>query len=54
MHTGKGKVFIGDAWHDISAGTTIFVPPNVDHQFKNTSEDVMTFICVIPAGAPEL
>ncbi len=54
VHAGQGRVFIEDGWHDISAGSTIFVPPNVDHQFKNTSDDTMTFICVIPAGAPEL
>ena len=29
-------------------GYVLFVPPNQLHQFKNTGEDILRFICVVP------
>lgn len=54
VHKGAGEVFIEDKWHPVSKGSAIFVPPNVEHQFRNASDEIFTFICLIPAGAPEL
>lgn len=54
VHAGNGEVFIEDKWYPISAGSAIFVPANIEHQFRNTSDKIFTFICLIPAGAPEL
>jgi len=54
IHAGSGEVLIEDKWHPVSAGSAIFVPANIEHQFRNTSEKIFTFICLIPSGAPEL
>jgi len=51
---GKGKVFIEDKWYQVSTGSAIFIPPNIEHQFKNTSDTRFDFLCLIPSGAPEL
>jgi quercetin dioxygenase-like cupin family protein len=51
---GKGEALVGDQWHVISPGTVIFVPPNVDHQIKNTSDGHLAFLCLIPSTAPEM
>ncbi len=54
VHAGLGEVFIEDKWHPVSEGSAIFVPANIEHQFRNTSDETFTFICLIPSGAPEL
>ncbi len=54
VHTGEGKVFIENKWHPVSTGSAIFIPANIEHQFKNTSDELFTFVCLIPSGAPEL
>ncbi|MCP4673781.1 MAG: cupin domain-containing protein [Desulfobacula sp.] len=51
---GKGEVFIEDKWHPALKGSAIFIPPNIEHQFKNNSDTRFDFLCLIPSGAPEL
>ncbi|GAB6148000.1 cupin domain-containing protein [Stetteria hydrogenophila] len=45
---GGGEVRIGGRWHRVEAGHAIFIPPNVEHEYK-ASESGLKFICVIPA-----
>ena len=54
VHQGNGEVFMDNKWHSLSPGSAIFVPPNVEHQFRNNSEQVFTFVCLVPPAAPEL
>jgi quercetin dioxygenase-like cupin family protein len=54
VHTGQGEVFIKDQWYPLAPGSAIFVPANVEHQFRNTSDELFTFVCLVPSGAPEL
>ncbi|MBT7261277.1 MAG: cupin domain-containing protein [Desulfobacula sp.] len=54
VQAGKGEVFIENKWHPVSAGSAIFVPANIVHQFRNISEQAFIFVCLIPSGAPEL
>ncbi len=49
-----GKVFIGETWHELKPDTAIFVPPNVEHQFRNNSDEVFSFLCLVPSVAPEM
>lgn len=44
--TGEGEVLA-------TAGSYVYVPANVEHQFKNNTDEVLEFICVIPAYAGE-
>lgn len=54
VHAGAGEVFIQDDWHPLSAGSVVFVPANMEHQIRNTADQNLTFVCLIPSGAPEL
>ena len=54
IHEGEGSVFTEDGWRPVKKGDAVFIPPNEEHQIKNTSEKPLSFICLIPAGPPEL
>ncbi len=54
VHSGEGEVFIKDTWHPLTKGTAVFVPKDVEHQFRNTADNPFVFLCLIPSGAPEL
>jgi len=45
---GSGLVMEGDTEHPLSPGTAVFVPPNVEHQFRNTGAGALKFLCLIP------
>jgi quercetin dioxygenase-like cupin family protein len=53
---GKGRVLLGDQWHDIAAGDSVFTDTNEIHQFETVGDQLLGFICVIPTWAehPEL
>ena len=46
---GSGEVLLGDEIHDISQGDIIHIPPDALHQLRNTGQEVLGFLCVIPA-----
>lgn len=48
---GEGVVVEGDQQHPIKAGDTILVSPNDVHQFRNTGDDKLKFLCLIPNSA---
>ena len=54
VHSGTGEVLIEDKWYPVSEGSAIFVPANIEHQFKNTSDKTLIFVCLTPSRAPEL
>lgn len=54
IHKGKGAFFNNGAWTDVNPGTTVFIPGNELHQIKNTGEDTLAVVCLIPKGVPEL
>ncbi|SHE44978.1 Cupin domain-containing protein [Desulfacinum infernum DSM 9756] len=54
IHEGEGAVLKEGNWVPVRAGDAVFIPPNEDHQIKNTSEAPLRFICLIPSGPPEL
>jgi quercetin dioxygenase-like cupin family protein len=54
VHNGTGEVFMDGKWRLLSPGSAVFVPANMEHQFRNTADSTFTFVCLIPSGAPEL
>ncbi len=53
---GKGKVVGKDAdglpyEKTLIPGIAVFIPGNEEHQWLNTSEDDLGFVCVVPKGA---
>ncbi len=45
---GEGVVVGPDGEHPISPGTVVLVNGNEKHQFRNTGDRVLRFICLIP------
>jgi quercetin dioxygenase-like cupin family protein len=54
VYSGKGAVFNNGEWLNVESGYSIFIPRNESHQLKNTGDDPFIFVCLIPAGPPEL
>jgi len=46
--SGQGVLNTGRAETPICHGSTVFVPGGERHQFRNTGEGVLRFICVVP------
>lgn len=47
--SGKGVARSAQGDRPLKTGDVIFVPPDEMHQFRNTGDEPMSFICVIPA-----
>lgn len=45
---GNGLVYEGDTAHPLKAGDVAFVKPNEIHQFRNTGDQPLQFLCMIP------
>ncbi|MCA9218630.1 MAG: cupin domain-containing protein, partial [Planctomycetales bacterium] len=48
---GTGEVWEGDTAHPLKQGDVIFVKPNEVHQFRNTGDTPIKFLCLIPNSA---
>jgi quercetin dioxygenase-like cupin family protein len=46
--SGQGTVKTDQGDRPISHGSTVFVPGGDLHQFRNTGDDVLRFICLVP------
>lgn len=46
---GNGCVMRRGVEVPIAQGHVIFIPPDEEHQFKNTSGGTLEFICVVPS-----
>ena len=49
---GTGSVLLGEEWHAIGEGDSVFVPGDLTHQFEAGPDGPLTFICVITSGIP--
>ncbi len=45
---GEGLVYGGGEKKKFKPGDFIFIPPNEEHQFKNTGTKTVKFLCLIP------
>lgn len=45
---GQGTLFLNGVENVIKAGAYAYVPGNELHQFQNTSDTVLKFICIVP------
>ena len=48
---GRGEILDGDQPRPLAAGDVVFVAPNDVHQFRNTGEEPIRFLCLIPNSA---
>lgn len=54
IHSGVGEIFGNGRWNPVQAGSVVFMPPDEEHQVRNTGSEKLIFACVIPSGVPEL
>ena len=54
VHSGSGEIFTDDRWHAVTAGDAVFIPGQTEHQLRNPGSEPLVFVCLVPAGAPEL
>lgn len=45
---GEGTVLGGQDERKFRAGDAVFVPPNELHQFRNTTNKTLKFLCLVP------
>ncbi len=48
--SGTGVVWTPEREELLRPGHVVYIPPDVEHQFRNTGDDVLRFICVVPVG----
>ena len=51
---GGGVVVEGDVEHRLSSGDVVYVAPGDVHQFRNTGDRPLKFLCLIPNSATGL
>lgn len=54
FHAGEGEVYHDGQWTRVAPGDAVFVPGDQEHQIRNAGDSALTFICLVPAGAPEI
>lgn len=50
---GQGVVCEAEAEHALCAGAVIYVQPDEIHQFRNTGDQPLRFLCLIPHTAAQ-
>lgn len=48
--SGNGEVMYEGAAYPVSAGDVVFLPPGARHQYRNTGEKPLVFLCGIPVS----
>ena len=48
---GEGMVLEGDRQHPLRTGDVVYVQPDEVHQFRNTGDEPLRFLCLIPNSA---
>jgi quercetin dioxygenase-like cupin family protein len=54
FHAGTGDVWQDGTWVPVKPGSVAFIPGNDLHQIRNSGDEKLTFVCLVPSGAPEL
>lgn len=48
---GRGHIVENERTHPINAGDCIYIAPDEIHQFRNTGDQPLEFLCLIPNSA---
>jgi quercetin dioxygenase-like cupin family protein len=44
---GRGEVRLGDSWHAVDFGDTLYVAPHEVHQLRNATQEPFGFLCIV-------
>ncbi len=50
---GEGEVWEGDHAHPLRPGVVVYVRPDEVHQFRNTGQTPLKFLCLVPNSATQ-
>jgi quercetin dioxygenase-like cupin family protein len=45
---GQARVMLGDRFEEVGPGDVVYIPGFERHQFENLTDDLFTFLCIIP------
>ncbi|QWC00320.1 cupin domain-containing protein [Mycoplasmatota bacterium] len=45
---GQGSIMMNGKDYPVQSGSYAYVPSNTMHQYKNTSDKIFKFICIVP------
>jgi quercetin dioxygenase-like cupin family protein len=45
---GRGELYLDGEEHALAAGSYAYVPAGLIHQFRNTGDEVFSFVCIVP------
>ncbi len=51
---GRGTIAEGDQIHPIQAGDVVYVAPDEIHQFRNSGDQPLKFLCLVPNESANL
>ncbi|HUN56031.1 MAG TPA: cupin domain-containing protein [Smithella sp.] len=54
IHSGAGEIYASGKWNPIGPGNVVFMPPNEEHQVRNTGKELLILACMVPSIAPEI
>jgi quercetin dioxygenase-like cupin family protein len=54
VHSGKGEIYGNGQWNPVEPGNVLFIPSNEEHQIKNSGNESLIIVCLVPSKAPEL
>ena len=54
VHSGTGEIYGNGKWNPVQPGKVLFIPANEIHQIKNSGDEPLIIVCLIPSNAPEL
>ena len=54
VHSGGGSILRDGKWVSFAMGSAILIPGGEEHQLRNDGSELLTFVCVIPTGVPEM
>jgi putative nucleotidyltransferase with HDIG domain len=46
-----GRIRHGGQDHDFKPGDVVFMPAGEEHQFRNTGDEPLSFLCLVPADS---
>ncbi len=49
---GRARVMLGERFEEVGPGDVVYIPGYERHQFENLTDDLFTFLCIIPPKPP--
>src|SRR5436305_4165755 len=49
---GRARVMLGERFEEVGPGDVVYIPGYERHQFENLTDDLLTFLCIIPPKPP--